>query len=75
MRSTKSPTLESFSERTSSILRNMKLKDRVAFFLEKPMYAVCLVRTKEQVGEERSTVGTHMNADCLLKNLTFTYQR
>ena len=49
----------------------MKLKDRASFFsffLEKPLYEVCLIRIKEQVGEKRSTVCTHKYADCLLKN-------
>ena len=32
MRSTKSPSLELFSERTSYIWRNAKLKDRASFF-------------------------------------------
>jgi len=32
IRSTKSPNLELFSERTSSIYRNVKLKDRDSFF-------------------------------------------
>ena len=48
----------------------MKLKDRASFFsffLEKPLYEVCLIRIKEQVGEKRSTVGAHRYADYLLK--------
>jgi len=32
------------------------------------MYEICLVRIKEQVGEEGITVCTHRYADCLLKN-------
>ena len=70
MRSTKSPNLKLFSERTSFILRNVKLKDRASFFsiFEKPLYEVCLIRIKEQVGERRSTVCTHRYADCLMKN-------
>jgi hypothetical protein len=49
----------------------VKLKDRASFFsffLEKPLYEVCLIRIKEQVSEKRSTVCTHKYADCLLKN-------
>ena len=65
MRSTKSPSLELFSERTSSIQRNGKLKDQASFF---SCYEVCLIRIKEQIGEKRSTVCTHRYADCLLKN-------
>ena len=34
------------------------------------MYEVCLIRIMEQVGEKRSTVCTHMYADCLLKNMS-----
>jgi hypothetical protein len=51
-------------------LRNVKLKDRASFFsfFEKPLYEVCLIRIKEQVGERRSTVCTHRYADCLMKN-------
>ena len=37
-------------------------------FLEKPLYEVCLIQIKEQVGEKRSTVCTHRHADCLLEN-------
>ena len=40
------------------------------------LYEVSLVRIKEQVGEKRSTVGTHRNADYLLKKhvyITNTY--
>lgn len=33
MRSTKSPRLKSFSERTTSVYRNVKFKDRDSFFL------------------------------------------
>jgi hypothetical protein len=32
-----------------------------------PLYEVCLIRIKEEVGEKRSTVCTHRYADCLLK--------
>jgi hypothetical protein len=63
MQSTKSPNLELFSERTSSIERNVKLKD-----LEEPLYEICLMRIKEQVGEKMSTICTYRHADCLLKN-------
>jgi hypothetical protein len=48
----------------------VKLKDQASFFsffLEKPLYEVCLIRIKEQVGEKRSTVGAHRYADYLLK--------
>ena len=56
----------------------MKLKDRVSFFsfFLINLYEVSLVRIKEQVGEKRSTVGTHRNADYLLKKhvyITNTY--
>ena len=55
-----------------SIQRNVKLKGlgQVLFvLLEKPLYEVCLVRIKKQVGEKRSTVCTHRYADCLLENM------
>ena len=32
------------------------------------MYEVCLIRIKEQFVEKRSTVGTHRDSDCMLKN-------
>ena len=32
------------------------------------MYEVYLIRIKEQVGEKRSTCGTHRYVDCVLKN-------
>ena len=35
---------------------------------EKPLYEVCLVRIKVEVDEQRNTVGTQRNDDCLLKN-------
>jgi hypothetical protein len=54
MRSTKSLSLELFSEKTSSILRNVKLKD--FRFSWETLYEVCLIQIKEQVGEKRSTV-------------------
>ena len=37
-------------------------------FLEKPLYEICRVRRKEQVGENRMTDYTHMYAGCLLQN-------
>ena len=43
--------------------------DWLLFFLEKPLYEVCLVRIKEQVDKKRSTVCTHRYADCLLKSM------
>ena len=49
----------------------MKLKDRISFFffdLDNPLYEVCLIRIQVQVKEKRSTIDTHMNAECLLKN-------
>jgi hypothetical protein len=39
------------------------------------VYEVCLIRIKEQVGEKRSTVGTHRYADCLLKNTYTKYNK
>lgn len=39
------------------------------------MYQVCLVRIKEQVGEKKSTVGTHRNADYLLKNMSTEHNK
>jgi hypothetical protein len=71
MQSTKSSNVELFGERTSPIYRNVKLMGRAnffSFFFQKPLYEVCLVRTKEQVGEKRNTVVIHRNADFLLKN-------
>ena len=71
MRSTKSPNLQLFSKRTSSILAEYGIKgsDKLLFvFLENPLCEVCLIRIKEQVDEERNTVCTHRYADCLLKN-------
>ena len=56
----------------SSIQRNVKLKglgQLLFVLLEKPLYEVCLVRIKEQVGERRCIVCTHRYADCLLKNM------
>ena len=41
---------------------------RLFGYLEKPLYEVCFIRIKEQVGEKRSTFDTHGNADYLLKN-------
>ena len=41
---------------------------RLFGYLEKPLYEVCFIRMKEQVGEKRSTFDTHGNADYLLKN-------
>ena len=32
-----------------------------------PLYEICLIRIKEQVGEKSSIVCTHRYADCLLK--------
>jgi hypothetical protein len=60
----------SFSGRTSSIERNVKLKDRASFFsfFLEPLYEICLIRIKEQVGEKMSTICTYRYADCLLKN-------
>ena len=46
----------------------MKLKD-LSVFREKHLYEVCLVGIKEQVVEKRDTVGTHVNADGLLKHI------
>jgi hypothetical protein len=40
--------------------------DRSSTYLD--LHQVCLIRTKEQVGEKRSTACTHRYADCLLKN-------
>ena len=72
MRSTKSPNLELFSERTSSIQQNMKLKNRASFFSfflsEKSLYEVCLIRIKEQVSEKRSKVCTNRYADFLVES-------
>ena len=42
------------------------------FFLEKPLYEVCIVRIKEQVDEKRSTVGIPRNTDCVLKTLNIS---
>ena len=63
IRSTKSPNLELFSERTSSTTeREIKGSGQLHFvFHEKPLYKVCLAPIKEQFGEKRSTVGTHGN--------------
>jgi hypothetical protein len=36
-------------------------------FPEKPLYEVCLKRLKVEIDENRNTVGTHRNDDCLLK--------
>jgi hypothetical protein len=36
--------------------------------LEKPLYEVCIVQIKEQVGVKKNTVCSHMCAGCLLKN-------
>ena len=36
--------------------------------LEKPLYEVCIVQIKEQVGVKKNTVCSHMYAGCLLKN-------
>ena len=56
----------------------MKLKDRASFFsfiLEKPLYEICLMRIKEQVGEKRSTACIHRFADCLLKNTSTKHSK
>ena len=56
----------------------MKLKDRASFFsffLRIPMYEVCLMRIKEQVGKKRSTVCTHRYVDCLLKNTSTKHNK
>jgi hypothetical protein len=49
----------------------MKLKDRISFILlfwkSYCLYEVCLVLITEKVDENRGTVGTHRNADYLLK--------
>ena len=62
MRSTKSPNLELFNERTQ---RNVKLKQLLFVFLEKSLCDVCLIRIKEQVGGKR--ICTHRYEDSLLK--------
>jgi len=50
----------------------LKLSGWLLFvFLEKPWYEVCLIRIKEQVGCKRSTVCTHMYADCRYLHLLF----
>ena len=75
----RSSNLELLSERTSSILRNVKLKDRSDYLpfvsLDKPLYEVCLIRIKEQVSEKRSTVCTHGNAECLLQNMSIKHNK
>ena len=43
-------------------------------FLEKPLLEFCLIRIKELVGERVSTVGTHRNGNCLLKNTSNKHQ-
>ena len=56
----------------------MKLKDRASFFsffLEEPLYEVCLIWIKEQIDEKRSTVCTHRYADCLLKNTSTKHSK
>jgi hypothetical protein len=39
------------------------------------MYGVRLIHIKKQVGEKRSTVATHRNADCLLKNTSTKHSK
>jgi hypothetical protein len=39
-------------------------------FLEKPLYEVCLIRIKEQVGEKRSTVCTHRSVENITNMLS-----
>ena len=73
MRSTKSPNLELFSERTSSIWLNVKLKNWASFFLF--YYEFCLIRIKEQVDKKRSTVCTHWYANCLLTNTSTKHNK
>jgi hypothetical protein len=43
--------------------------------LLKPLYEVCLIRIKEQIGEKRNTVCTHRYADCLLKNTSTKHNK
>ena len=44
----------------------MKLKDPASIFISpffrEALHDVCFVRTKEQVGEKRITIGTYKNA-------------
>ena len=58
-------TIHLYSEREIKALGSL-----LFVLLEKPLFKVCLVRIKEQVGDRRSTVCTHRYADCLLKNMS-----
>jgi len=46
---------------TASILWKAKLKGRLAsfVFLEKPLHEVCLIRKREEIDKNNSTVGNH----------------
>jgi hypothetical protein len=44
-------------------------------FLEKPLYEVCFIWIKEQVGEKMGTVCTHRCADWLLKNTSTKHNK
>ena len=55
----------------------MKLNDRDSVFLEKPraLHEVFFIRINKKVGGKRSTLGTHRNADCLLKNTSTKHKQ
>ena len=41
----------------------------------KPLYAICLIWIKEQVGEKMSTLCTQKYADCLLTNTSIKHYK
>ena len=49
---------------------HLYIPEHEIIFLEKPQHEFCFIQLKKQVNEKRVTVGTHKNADYLLKNMS-----
>ena len=65
----KSPNLD----RDITYIWNSEIKgdgQLLFMFPGKLLYNVCLIRIKVEVDERRNTVDTHMNDDCLLKDIS-----